>query len=190
MRTKRLPQVPSTPLPEPAEFLGLVLNGTLRPTLAPTGDLSEAIAARRLSFGLDAMEITGDAGSAGFGAIVSLKDYPARTAPGLLDGVLRLPMELVLTETFAFVDRQAALDRMGLAMRRLRAADDDARVQLQRGPDLGAERRGAQDDDQQLAAGRRAALRARGPAPGAGACASDRCTCATPARPDRRCWST
>jgi type IV secretion system protein VirB4 len=58
--------------------------------------------------------------------MVSLKDYPARTAPGLLDGVLRLPMELVLTESFAFIDRQAALDRMGLALRRLRAADDDA----------------------------------------------------------------
>ena len=111
---------------EPAEFLGLILNGELQPTLAPTGDLSEAIAARRLCFGLDAMETGGGTRPASFGAIVSLKDYPARTAPGLLDGVLRLPMELVLTETFAFVDRQAALDRMGLALRRLRAADDDA----------------------------------------------------------------
>jgi type IV secretion system protein VirB4 len=111
---------------EPAEFLGLILNGELRPMLAPTGDLSDAIAARRLSFGLDALECSGGPASASFGAVVSMKDYPARTAPGLLDGVLRLPMELVLTESFAFVDRQAALDRMGLALRRLRAADDDA----------------------------------------------------------------
>ena len=44
----------------------------------------------------------------------------------MLDGVLRLPLEMVLTESFAFVDRQQALDRMGLALRRLRAADDDA----------------------------------------------------------------
>ena len=58
--------------------------------------------------------------------MVSLKDYPARTAPGMLDGVLRLPFEMVLTESFAFVDRQAALDRMNLALRRMRAADDDA----------------------------------------------------------------
>ena len=41
---------------EPAEFLGLLLNGELRPVLAPTGDFSHAIATRRLSFGLDAME--------------------------------------------------------------------------------------------------------------------------------------
>ena len=58
--------------------------------------------------------------------MISLKDYPARTAPGILDGILRLPMEMVLTESFAFVERQQALDRMGLALRRLRAADDDA----------------------------------------------------------------
>ena len=68
----------------------------------------------------------GQDGQPTFGAMVSMKDYPARTAPGLLDGVLRLPMELVLTESFAFVDRQAALERMGLALRRLKAAEDDA----------------------------------------------------------------
>jgi type IV secretion system protein VirB4 len=112
---------------EPAEFLGLLLNGDMRPMLNPTGNLSDALATRRLSFGLDAMEFGPLAGGDGaFGAVVSLKDYPARTAPGLLDGVLRLPMEMVLTETFAFVDRQAALDRMGLALRRLKAAEDDA----------------------------------------------------------------
>jgi len=111
---------------EPAEFLSLILNGELRPVLAPTGDLSNAIATRRLSFGLDAMEFGGGPDGSSFGAMVSMKDYPARTAPGLLDGVLRLPMEMVLTESFAFVDRQAALDRMGLALRRLKAAEDDA----------------------------------------------------------------
>jgi type IV secretion system protein VirB4 len=72
------------------------------------------------------MEFGGGPDGAAFGAIVSLKDYPSRTAPGILDGVLRLPMEMVLTESFAFVDRQAALDRMGLALRRLKAAEDDA----------------------------------------------------------------
>lgn len=129
---------------EPAEFLSLILNGELRPVLEPVGDLSNAIAARRLSFGLDAMEFGAGTGPASFGAMVSLKDYPARTAPGLLDGVLRLPMEMVLTESFAFVDRQVALDRMGLALRRLKAAEDDAyslRAELaQARDDIGAGR--------------------------------------------------
>jgi type IV secretion system protein VirB4 len=112
---------------EPAEFLSLLVNGDPRPVLEPTGDLGQTLAARRLSFGLDAMEF-GAMGAAPpvFGAMVSMKDYPARSRPGMLDGVLRLPFEMVLTESFAFVDRQNALDRMSLALRRLRAAKDDA----------------------------------------------------------------
>lgn len=112
---------------EPCEFLALLLNGEARPVLTPSGDIGAAIGQRRLTFGLDALEFgVGHGGSRSFGAVVGLKDYPARTSPGLLDGVLRLPHELVLTESFAFQDRQASLDRMGVALRRLRAADDDA----------------------------------------------------------------
>jgi len=112
---------------EPCEFLSLLLNGEARPVLAPSGDIASALGQRRLTFGLDALEFgTGHGGERSFGAVVGLKDYPARTAPGLLDGVLRLPHEMVLTESFAFQDRQASLERMGVALRRLKAADDDA----------------------------------------------------------------
>ena len=40
--------------------------------------------------------------------MLSVKDYPAQTAPGMLDDLLRLPYELMLTQSFAFVDRQAS----------------------------------------------------------------------------------
>jgi type IV secretion system protein VirB4 len=112
---------------EPAEFLSMLVNSDARPVLEPSGDLGQALAARRLSFGMDAMEF-GPMGAAEpvFGAMVSMKDYPARSQPGMLDAVLRLPFEMVLTESFAFVDRQTALDRMDLALRRLRAAKDEA----------------------------------------------------------------
>ncbi|HEV2532775.1 VirB4 family type IV secretion system protein [Phenylobacterium sp.] len=113
---------------EPAEFLSLLINDAPRPVLTPGGDLGQALPMRRLAFGFDAMEFgpLGSNDDRTFGAMVSLKDYPARSAPGMLDGVLRLPFELVLAESFAFVDRQVALDRMSLALRRLRAAEDDA----------------------------------------------------------------
>ncbi len=126
-RTLTLYDGPNGRCSEPAEFLSLLVNGEPRPVLAPSGDLGHALPARRLNFGSDAMEFA-PAGSApsAFGAMVSLKDYPARSTPGMLDGVLRLPFEMVLTESFAFVERQASLERMGLALRRLRAADDDA----------------------------------------------------------------
>ncbi|HEX5379019.1 MAG TPA: VirB4 family type IV secretion/conjugal transfer ATPase [Phenylobacterium sp.] len=112
---------------EPCAFLAALANGQVRPVLRPSGDIGQALADRRLSFGFEAMEIGAGGGQqARFGAMVAIKDYPERSAPGMLDAVTRLPFELVLSESFAFVDRQATLDRMGLALRRLRAADDDA----------------------------------------------------------------
>ena len=112
---------------ELAGFLATLLNGEPRPVLIPGGDLGEALGQRRLNFGLDTMEFGAGGGwPVRYGAMISLKDYPARSTPGLLDGVLRLPFEMVLSESFAFMDRQAALGRIGLTLRRLRAADDDA----------------------------------------------------------------
>ena len=43
----------------------------------------------------------------------------------MIDAILRLPFEMVLTESFGFVDRQIGLERIELALRRLKAADDD-----------------------------------------------------------------
>jgi type IV secretion system protein VirB4 len=105
----------------------LLVNGVATPVLAPSGDLGHAIAKRRLNFGFDAMEFApcGENRSV-LAAMISLKDYPLWSVPGLLDGVLRLPFELVLTESFAFIDQTAALNRISLALRRLRAADDNA----------------------------------------------------------------
>lgn len=115
------------PCSEPLEFLSHLLNGELRPVLLPQADLGQHIPWRRISFGLDALELhAAPAAPARLGAILSIKDYPPQTTPGMLDDVFRLPVELTLTESFAFVDRQVALDRMNLALRRMRAADDDA----------------------------------------------------------------
>ena len=110
---------------EPCAFLASLVTGEIRPILAPTGDIGHALADRRLTFGLDAMEFSAaGARPATFGAAISVKDYPLRSSPGMLDGVMRLPFEMVLTQSFAFLDRQVSLDRMSLALRRMRAADD------------------------------------------------------------------
>ena len=110
---------------QPCAFLNSLIGGELTPVATPQGDVGHLLGDRRLTFGLDAVEVTG-AGGPHYAAIISIKDYPQRSAPGLLDGVLRLPHALTLSESFGFVDRQVALGRMGLALRRLRAADDDA----------------------------------------------------------------
>jgi type IV secretion system protein VirB4 len=112
---------------EPLEFLSLLFNGEMRPVGIPDADLGLYLPYRRVSFGAQAIEFA-PAGrlDRGFAAMVSIKDYPGQTAPGMLDDLLRLPFEMVLTESFGFVDRQMTLDRMNLALRRMRAADDEA----------------------------------------------------------------
>ena len=111
---------------EPLEILSALYNGEMQHVLEPSGDAGHYLPYKRISFGLDALELRGaSANMSRFGAIISIKDYPAFTAPGMLDNLLRLPHELTMTESFAFIDRQIADERIGLALRRLRAASDE-----------------------------------------------------------------
>ncbi|WP_294172129.1 VirB4 family type IV secretion/conjugal transfer ATPase [uncultured Sphingomonas sp.] len=112
---------------EPLELLSALFNGELRPVLAPEPDvdLGHHLPYSRVSFGLDAIETRGPTRRS-FTGTLSLKEYPATTRPGLIDGLLRLPHALVLTESFAPADRQIAKERMDLAIRRLRATDEEA----------------------------------------------------------------
>ena len=109
------------------ELISALYNGEMRPVRRPSDeiDLGRMIPYRRASFGLDAMELRGSGGS-DFAAILSLKDYPDATSPGLLDALLRLPCEMVVSESFAPHDRQVARERIDLAIRRLRSADEEA----------------------------------------------------------------
>lgn len=112
---------------EPAEFLGTLVNGTSAPVLLPLGDLGHALPRRRIAFGADAIEFGAlDGEPATFGAILSVKDYPAATDAGMFDDLYRLPIEMVVTQSFAVVDRGPALDRIDLALRRMKSADDAA----------------------------------------------------------------
>ncbi|KMS54973.1 type VI secretion protein [Novosphingobium barchaimii LL02] len=112
---------------EVLELLSALYNGEMRPVRRPSDDtdIGHMLPYRRASFGMDALELRGATGG-GFGSIVSLKEYPDSTAPGLTDALLRLPCELVLTETYAPSDRQIARERIDLAVRRLRSADEEA----------------------------------------------------------------
>lgn len=112
---------------EPLEFLGNLFNEAIRPMGLPYGDLGHHLPWRRISFGQRAFELEASAGEPRrFGAIVSVKDYPGHTLAGMFDELYRLPFPLLVTQTFAFVERSQALGKMNLSLRRLRSADDEA----------------------------------------------------------------
>ncbi|GGN50777.1 MAG: type VI secretion protein [Novosphingobium sp.] len=116
------------PCSEVLELLSALYNGEMRPVRRPSEetDIGHMLPYRRVNFGMDALELRGANGRGSVGSIVSLKDYPDSTAPGLTDALLRLPCELVLTETYSPCDRQIARERIDLAIRRLRSADEEA----------------------------------------------------------------
>lgn len=109
------------------ELLSALYNGEMRPVRRPheDSDVGHMLPYRRASFGLDAMELRGS-GEPDFATLLSLKDYPDATSPGLFDGLLRLPYEMVVSESYAPAERQTARERMDLALRRLRSADEEA----------------------------------------------------------------
>ena len=112
---------------EQLAFFGELFNAAKNPALLPLGDLGHAVARRTIAFGIDALELGPcDGRPAEFAAILSVKDYPAATTAGMLDDIYRLPLPMVVTQSFAFVDRGIAQQRMDLVIRRMRAADDAA----------------------------------------------------------------
>ncbi|WP_343521201.1 VirB4 family type IV secretion/conjugal transfer ATPase, partial [Sphingomonas sp.] len=130
---------------EPIEFLANLFNGEMRPMFLPEEDIGHFLPWRRVSFGQETVELGPEGGHApGYLGLLSLKDYPGHTASGMFDDLLRLPFELTISQSFGFVDRQAALSRMNLALRRMRSAEDEA-------VSLRAELSNAKDD---VAAGR------------------------------------
>ncbi len=112
---------------EVLELLSALYNGEMRPVRRPADgtDVGAMLPYKRVSFGLDAIEQRG-AGDSQFAALISLKDYPDSTTPGLTDNLLRIPSEMVLTESYAPSDRQMSRERIDLAIRRLKSADEEA----------------------------------------------------------------
>ena len=112
---------------EMLELLSALYNGEMRPVRRPSEDtdIGHMLPYRRASFGLDAMELRGSA-APDFAAILGLKDYPEATSPGLLDNLLRLPFEMVVTESYAPNERTTAKERIDLALRRSRSVDEEA----------------------------------------------------------------
>lgn len=118
---------PHGPCSEPLELLSALYNAEMRPVRLPHGDIGDYLPYRRVSIGQDTIELgPGTAPEPSFAAILSIKDYPGQTSPGMLDELLRIPCEMVISQSFAFVERAAGLSSMNLALRRMRASDDEA----------------------------------------------------------------
>lgn len=112
------------------EFLGSIVNvGISSPMSVSTIDLSHYISTQRLYFGSGAIEVKSDEGSK-FAGIVSIKEYSPATAPNAFDGLLQMPFELIISQSFSFIEKAVALQTMRIQQGRMIAAADAAVSQI------------------------------------------------------------
>ena len=112
---------------EHLSFLSYLINWEQADIRLPCMSIADYLASKRLSFGKEAFEVRGSAPEdIKLGAILSIKEYADGTGPGMLDSLLRLPHEFILTQSFGFVDRQASLNAMRDTKRKLIAGEQGA----------------------------------------------------------------
>ncbi|MEM8820085.1 MAG: VirB4 family type IV secretion/conjugal transfer ATPase [Pseudomonadota bacterium] len=112
---------------EPLSFLSYLVNLEMKDVRLPRMPLDAYLPRKRISFGKEVLELRGAApGDVRLGALMSVRDYANVTGPGMLDTLLRLPHEFVITQSFGFVDRQVALGRMRDVERKLKSSEEGA----------------------------------------------------------------
>lgn len=112
---------------EPLEFLVQLLNGLEPvPMRLPRMSLDGALAMKRMNFGRNAFEFVGAAPpeDSRIGAMLSVREYPSYTGPMLLDGLLKVPHEFVVSQSFAIVDKPVAQNHMERVSRQIAMADE------------------------------------------------------------------
>lgn len=115
---------------ESLEFFSKIINcGESYPVLMPKGPISSSISRTRLYFGEKLIEAVGPT-STKYAGIVSIREYGQTTNAGMMDGFLHIQNEIIMTQSFEFVNRQMAIGKMQIQQNRMIQAGDQAISQI------------------------------------------------------------
>ncbi len=113
------------------EFLSRLVNcGYSQPMTVPLGQISHHLPVSRLYFGNKSIEMHHPNGIK-YAGIVAIKEYRPSTHAGVFDGFMQMPFELIISQSFSFINRMVAISSMQLQQRRLVQAEDVAVSQIQ-----------------------------------------------------------
>jgi type IV secretion system protein VirB4 len=115
---------------EVAEALRLIITGRHLRVPIVSGHMGDSIYTDRVICGRRGVEIRAPDKSV-FGTIFSFREYPARTRPGMLNALLSAPFPLVLAQSFAFLTRAQAQDKLSLKSAQMVSAQDKATSQIE-----------------------------------------------------------
>ena len=113
------------------EFLGSISNCCQgQKMLVPNIPIDKYLQRVRLYFGGKTGEFISATGEKKYFSIISLKDYRNTTHAGLLDSFLQLPFEFVMSQSYFFIDKMIAVNKLQLQQRRLIQSEDVAISQI------------------------------------------------------------
>lgn len=116
---------------EPAEFLGLLLNGHKQPVPVLESRLCNYLPAARPLFSLHGAqgELRGTDFTRRF-TMIEVRDYPSSNPPGHLNDLLTLPFEFILTQSFCAMSRAEGRAALVRQRRWLSDSGDDSKTQI------------------------------------------------------------
>ena len=115
---------------QPSEVLHQLVGGRSEPVPLTEGRIASAIYSDRIIVGRETIEIRHEAESR-FAGMLSFKEYPATTRPGMLDGILTSPSELILSQSFSFVSKADARTILGRKQNQMLSSGDKAASQIE-----------------------------------------------------------
>lgn len=113
------------PYSEPCEFFNTILTcGIPRKMRLPRMGIYGFVGTSRLHFAKRTMQAQAAVDEdTRYGAMLSIKEYPPFTGPGLLDSLLQVNHEFILTQSFSIADKPIAQERISRLQRQIRASD-------------------------------------------------------------------
>ncbi|EOA63165.1 VirB4 family type IV secretion/conjugal transfer ATPase [Anaplasma phagocytophilum] len=121
---------PAGDFSEIMEFLLQIVNcGAVHNVAVDLGDISKYLPMHRLYFGHKVVQVVCHDGSK-YAGLISLKEYGQTTSAGMLDAFLQLPYEFIITQSFKFTNRQAAITKMQIQQNRMIQSSDKAVSQI------------------------------------------------------------
>lgn len=116
---------------EVLEFLAFLVDGEWRRFPLPRSEIRDVLSTSRPFFGKGGlMSLKGPTNSQ-FAAILTIQEYPSITCPGILNELLGMRCEFVLSQSFTFLSKQSAVGRMKRQQARMVNAGDVAVSQIE-----------------------------------------------------------
>lgn len=115
---------------EIAEFLAFLVNGEWRRFPLPRAELRETLVTSRPFFGKGGLMSLKGPTRTRYASMIAIQEYPSITGPGILNELLGMPFEFVLSQSFTFLSKSVALGRMKRQQARMVNAGDVAASQI------------------------------------------------------------